>query len=194
VQGVLGGLTVGNSGVFQRSAPRLTLVATGHNIDVVPAYEAYSIAIVQTDKGERTATTRYTNFPFDRIVRFGGTYYGVGVDGLFALDGDTFNGTPIVAVVEFAKTDFGQRFQKRPLSLYLSGRMGADLVIRVTSAEVDVYPYAYRAVKTGARNQRAKFGKGIKARYLSYGFTNTEGEDFELDELTPEIEILRRTA
>jgi hypothetical protein len=194
VRGILRGLTVQNSGRFQRTAPRFTLVATGHNLESTPVYEGYAVTFASGRQGPEYATTRYATFPFERIVRFGGTYYGVATDGLFALGGDDFDGDPIISVVASAETDFGDRHQKRPVSIYLSGRMGADVDVSVTSAEVETDTYPDRAVASGSRNHRARFGKGIKARYLAYGFTNTDGDDWELDELTPELEILRRTA
>jgi hypothetical protein len=119
----------------------------------------------------------------------------VAADGLFELGGNTFDGTPIVAVVQTAPTDFKSRELKRPFSLYMGGRVGADFRVSVVSAEIDVDSYVYRPVdKTGARNYRVLFGKGIRARYLAYVFTNIDGGDFELDDFTPEIAVLRRTA
>jgi hypothetical protein len=194
VNGTLSGLRPVNSGSARGTMPRLHVVASGHNLDVTPVYEGYAVAFVDGRQGTEYATTRYATFPFDRIVRFGSSYYGVAVDGLYALGADDFDGDPIISVVESAETDFGDRHQKRPVSLYLGGRMGADIDVSVTSAEVETDTYTYPAVATGSRNNRAKFGKGIKARYLAYGFTNTDGDDWELDELTPELEILRRTA
>jgi hypothetical protein len=169
-------------------------VATGGSQSVV--YEAYSITLEDGRDGLEAYTTHYTNYPFDRIVRFNGKYYGVAADGLFELNGDTFNGAPIVSVVETAPTDFKQRTMKRPVSLYLSGRLSADVKVSVTSAEEDTNRYTYKpVVKTGSRTHRVLFGKGVRARYIAYALTNTDGGDFELDDITPEIVVMeRRTA
>jgi hypothetical protein len=162
---------------------------------VAVTYEAYSVSLIKDDKGEQAHTTHYTSYPFDRIVRFGSKYYGVATDGLFELTGDLFDDVPIVAVVRTGETDFKVREMKRPISMYVAGRVGGDFSVAVTSAETKEYAYTLRPVnKTGARNYRVLFGKGIKARYLSYTLTNTRGEDFDFDELTPEVAVLRRTA
>jgi hypothetical protein len=182
------------SGVLRSYLPRLTLYAISSSGAAV-AYEAYSISLIKDDKGDMACTTRYTTYPFNRIVRFGAKYYGVATDGLYELSGDTFDAAPIVAVVRTGETDFKAREMKRPISLYLAGRVGGDFSVSVNAAEVKDYTYAYHPVnKTGARNYRVFFGKGIRARYLSYAFTNSRGEDFEFDELTPEVAVLRRTA
>ena len=187
---VLPALKVGSSGVLRATFPRFTLYAVGSSGAAV-TYEAYSVSLLE----ETTAVTHYTNYPFDRIVRFGSKYYGVATDGLFELTGDLFDDVPIVAVVRTGETDFKAREVKRPISMYVAGRVGGDFSVAVTSAEIKEYAYTYRPVlKTGARNYRVMFGKGIRARYLSYAFSNTQGEDFDIDELTPEVDVLRRTA
>jgi hypothetical protein len=195
VVGTLPGLEIAPSGVMRGGLlPRATILIVGGQ--ALAVYEAYNFTILSDSKGKETAqTTHYTNYPFDRIVRFGNTYYGVAATGLFALTGDTFDGTPIVSVVETAPTDFGARELKRPFSLYMGGRVGADFRATVVSAEIGRNSYNYRPMdKTGARNYRVFLGKGIRARYLAYAFTNIDGGDFELDDITPEVAVQRRTA
>jgi hypothetical protein len=174
--------------------PRTVLYAIG-TTGAATAYEAYSLTFIEGGPQLDVAGTHYTNYPFDRFVRFNNIYYGVAADGLYELNGNTFNGTPIVAVVETANTDFKTPQLKRAISLYIAGEVGADFKVTVNSAEVIDDRYNYRTVdKTGARNYRVIFGKAIRARYLSYAFTNTNGGDFVLDDITPEYAVLRRTA
>ena len=190
VVGVLPTLKAAPSVLIISKLPRATLYAVGTTGAVTP-YEAYSITFVEDD----VAATHYTNYPFDRFVRFNNTYYGVAADGLYELNGDTFNGTPIVAMVETANTDFKTPMLKRAVSLYMAGEVRADFRVTVNSAEVTDDRYNYRTVnKTGARNYRVLFGKAIRARYLSYAFTNTNGGDFFIDDITPEYAVLQRTA
>jgi hypothetical protein len=194
VVGVLPTLTIAPSGRIVATLPRAMFVATGGSQSVV--YEAYSVTLEDGREGLETYTTHYTNYPFDRIVRFNGKYYGVAADGLYELSGNTFDGTEIVSVVQTAPTDFGQRTMKRPVSLYLSGRVGADFRVAVTTAEETTNRYTYKPVQiTGSRTHRVLFGKGVRARYISYTLTNTDGGDFELDDMTPEVVVMeRRTA
>lgn len=194
LRALLPALTMSPSGRLVVYLPRLTLRATA-TPTVAVAYEAYSMVLFPSDKGLQVATTRYTTYPFEQILRFGTKYYGVATDGLLELTGDLFDAAPIVSVVESGETDFNAREMKRPISLYMAGRAGADFRVSVNEAETKTYSYNYHPLtKTGARNYRVLFGRGMRARYLKYTFTNTKGEDFELDELTPEVVVLRRTA
>jgi len=195
VVGVLPTLQPASSAVIIAKLPRPGLLIVG-TTGALTAYEAYSFTFVEEDRQAMdVAATHYTNYPFDRFVRFNNVYYGVAVDGLYELNGNDFNGTPIISTVETANTDFGAREMKRPISLYIAGEVGADFRVSVNSAEVRDDAYSLRTVdKTGARNYRVLFGKGIRARYLSYKFTNTNGGDFVLDDLTPEFVVTRRTA
>lgn len=202
VIGVLPTLKIAPSGKISLQLPHTLIAVSGSTSilteggQVLIDYEAYSFSLMEDKDGvTRAYTTRYTNYPFDRIVRFNNVYYGVASDGLYELDGDTFDGSPIVAVVQTAPTDFKAIEQKRPFSLYIGGRVGADFKVSVVSAEKDTNVYTYRPVdKTGARNYRTLFGRGIKARYLAYSLTNTDGGDFEIDDLSPEVTVLKRTA
>lgn len=187
--GLLPALQVSNVGLLLATLPRLTLRATG-TTSVTVEYEAYSFTLL----GEGVAATRYTNYPFDRIVRWRDKYLGVGADGLYELDGDDFDGAPIVASVQTAETDFGHPGFKRFPSMYFNGRVGADFDVAVVTAESEVNEYTgYRPViKSGAGTHRVIFGKGIRAHYASYKFTNLAGEEFTIDSLSPLVEPLRR--
>jgi len=195
VVGILPALRIAPSAVVIATLPRATLFATASGA-VSVEYEAYSFSLLKGRDGEIHAyATHYTNFPFDRMVRFNDKYYGVAADGLYELNGDTFDGAPIVATVQTVPTDFGAFELKRPFSLYMGGRVGADFRVSVVAAETKTYSHNYLPVqKQGARNYRTLFGKGERARYLAYAFTNTDGGDFELDDITPEIAVLRRRA
>jgi hypothetical protein len=194
VIGTLPALRAAPSAVVIKKLPRATLVAVG-TTGAPAAYEAYSLTFFDTRDGVDVAGTHYTDFPFDRIVRFNNKYYGMKADGLFELSGDTFDGAPIIAVVKTADTDFDTDMLKRPISLYFAGEIRADFRMTVTTAEIQDDQYTYRtADKTGARNYRVMFGKGVRARYIGYAFTNTNGGDFVLDDIAPEIAVLRRTA
>lgn len=194
VVGTLPTLQAAPSGSVSATLPRPTLIVVGGSVSL--QYEAYSVTLIDGRDDVNAYTTHYTAYPFNQIVRFGDKYYGVATDGVFELSGDTFDGDPIVAVVKTATVDFKQRTLKRPVSMYLSGRLSADLKVAVTSAEEDTHRYTYKPVqKTGARTYRVLFGKGIRARYIAYAVTNTDGGDFELDDMTPEVVVMeRRTA
>jgi hypothetical protein len=96
VVGVLPTLAPTPNGRVIAVLPRAMFVATGGSQSVV--YEAYSITLNSGKEGLEAYTTHYTQYPFDRIVRFGGKYYGVAADGLFELNGDTYDEAACVDV------------------------------------------------------------------------------------------------
>jgi len=194
VAGTLTGLIMTPEGQVRIHGPHFTLVAHGFNTSS-PTYEAYSHTMMGDEKDVTgVAVTHYTNYPFDRIMRFNGKYYGVGADGLFELTGNLFDTTPIVSVVQTGESDLGEPSLKRTRHLYMSGRLSQDLGVSVIARENEVDTYTYDPVLGGARNTRVTLGRGLQARYLAFKFTNTDGQDFELHELAPEVDVLRRTA
>lgn len=181
-------------GQLRAYLPQLTLSASGH-IVLSTEYEAYSITLIELENGQTgVAVTRYTDYPFDQIVRWRGKYYGVATDGLYELAGDTFDGDPIVSVIETMETDFDSPEFKRTPALYLQGRVGADFNVAVLSSEVESNTYpTYRPIsKPGANTHRCVFGKGIRAHYLGYRLSNVNGEDFTIDTFTPDVAVLKR--
>jgi hypothetical protein len=183
------------SGVMRATAPRGSLSATGSSGAAVE-YEAYSMTLVKTDKdGEKVYTSRYSAFPFERIIRFGSKYYGISTDGMFELGGDLYGSALIVADVVTCQEDFGSPQLKRARTLWLGGRISNDFEVSVISDEKDTNEYKYRPTTgTHADNHRVILGRGIRARYWSYRFRNLRGDDFMIDDMTPEVALLRRTA
>jgi hypothetical protein len=190
VSGTLGNLQPKNSGVAILTGPRFTLVATGSETLAV-TYEGYSHTLLE---GGGVAVTHLTNYPFDHLLRFGTRYFGVRADGLYELTGNNFNGDPIIAVVQTGESDMGEPSLKRTRHLNIAGRISRDLGVTVYARENEVEEFSYDPVEGGARNTRVTLGRGLEARYLSFGITNTDGQDFEIHELAPEVDVLRRTA
>ena len=106
------------------------MTATGHAV-VAATYEAYAInlnhkprpGVVPVDE-----MTHYTNFPFDRIVRYKNSYFGVAADGLYLLEGTTDHAeptpTPIPWLWKTGLTDFRTPQKKTVESMYFGGRLG----------------------------------------------------------------------
>lgn len=185
-------LQPGNSGIAIMTGPRYLVRGTGYEVLSVE-YEAYSITLTRTDQGEQTAVSHYTNFPFDRIVRFGNKHYGVAPDGLYELTGDTWDGEPITSVFQTSMHDLGAPQLKRASAMYMTGRVGADFDVTVLTDETSEDGYQYRPRKTPvAITQRVLLGKGIRGHYFAYRFENTEGDDFSLDYIAPELAVTGR--
>lgn len=162
---------------------------------VTIAYEAYVLSLHPVGKAEVLPVTRYTNWPFDEVVRLGNTYYGIAADGIYALGGDTDHAEPEPIDVAWswrtALTDFGMVEKKTVPSVYLGGRFGRQMELDWQVGETRDVVYRYRSTRDAtAQTVREKFGRGLKARYYALGASG-EGE-FELDTVDFDVAKLSR--
>lgn len=168
-------------------APGAKLVAVG-TATVAATYEAYAVNLNHKQRpGVQPVdeVTRYTNFPFDYIVRYENSYFGVAADGLYLLEGTTdFNAvapTTIPWSFKTAMTDFQTPLRKTVESVYFGGRMGAATVsIHVGEAAPKTYSYPKPPSST-AQNYRQVMGRGLKARYFAFSVSGSD--TMELDDL-----------
>lgn len=172
------------------SLPSLNLVAIG-TATVAVSYEAYALNLKHTNDKTNDELTRYTNFPFDRIVRYKDSYYGMNATGLYLLEGTTDDGDPIPWEVATHITDFGNPKIKTVQHAYFGGRLGPDATVTLSVGEQADNSYSYTTPRgQTVQNYRQVFGKGAKARYFSLGVS---GEDeIELDSLELAVTELAR--
>lgn len=167
-------------------APMGYITAIGRAVIAV-TYEAYAVNL-KPGEGMPHQVTRYTNYPFNQIVRFQGNYYGVASDGLYLLGGDTdyhaVTPTGPSWAVKTAITDFGSSKNKVTRETFLGARLGPTVSASVSIGEAANVTYAAQIVRgTKAQNHRVKFGKGLEARYWSFGLSDTAGSDVDIDTL-----------
>ena len=171
-------------------APRARLVAIGTAV-VTATYEAYALNLKHSSDKSTDELTRYTNFPFTRIVRYKNSYYGMNATGLYMLEGTTDDGTDIPWAVETHITDFGSPKIKTVERAYFGGRLGPAATVTLSVGEKADNSYSYTTPRgQTAQNYRQVFGKGAKARYFSLGVSGTD--DFELDSLELAVTELAR--
>ena len=171
------------------AAPGAKLTAIGTAV-VAVEYEAYAVNLRSELEGGGNEVTRYTNFPFDRIVRWRGSYYGMAADGLYLLEGNTDDGAPIEWALRTGTTDFDKPEKKNTASAYVGGRLGPATTFTVFTGEKSENQYAYTTPRGAtAQNYRQKFGRGLDARY--YAFRMEGDGELEMDDLT--IEVVPRT-
>lgn len=168
------------------TAPMGFLTAYGHAV-VTTIYEAYAVNL---KPGERmpNQVTRYTNYPFNQIVRFQGNYYGVASDGLYLLGGDTdyhaVTPTGPSWAIKTAITDFGSSMNKVTRETFLGARLGPAVSASVSIGEAADVTYVAKILRgQKAQNHRVKYGKGLEARYWSFGFSDAAGGQAEIDTL-----------
>lgn len=169
--------------------PGVTLTAIGEAV-VAVTHEAYAVNLRTSTEAGGNEVTRYTDYPFERIVRWRGSYFGMAADGLYLLEGTTNDGEPIEWALQTATTDFGRAEKKNTASGYVGGRLGPAATFTVYTGEKseNAYPYTTPRGQT-AKNHRQRFGRGLDARYYAFGLSG-DGE-FEMDDL--DIEVVMRT-
>ena len=168
------------------TAPMGFLTAYGHAV-VTTTYEAYAVNLKPGDRMPNQVT-RYTNYPFNQIIRFQGNYYGVASDGLYLLGGDTdyhaVTPTGPSWAIKTAITDFGSSMNKVTRETFLGARLGPAVSASVSIGEAADVTYVAKILRgQKAQNHRVKYGKGLEARYWSFGFSDAAGGQVEIDTL-----------
>lgn len=137
-------------------------------------------------------STTYTGYAFTSFACIAGRYYGTKDGGLYLLDGETDDGAPIQAAICPGKLDFGTSQNKTVVEAWLGVRSGSALACKLNA---EGHEYLYRAESFNdeeLEQHRIKFGKGLKANYITPVFYNQDGEDFEVDALEFAIATLSR--
>jgi hypothetical protein len=173
--------------VLVAPAARALLVATA---EVRVVYEAYAVNLRTQLETGGNEVTRYTAFPFTRIVRWRGRYVAMAADGLYFLGGDTDAGQPIAWHLHTGTTDFGSAQRKAWVSCYVGGRMPPCSRFTVAAGEKcqERYPYDTPRGAT-AQNYRQKFGRGMDARYYALELSGRGA--LTIDDL--EAEVVNKT-
>ena len=130
--------------------------------------------------------TSYTQFPFQRVVRLAGEFYGVNRTGLYRFGGQTNAGQPINVTLETAPMDFGSMMMKRVPYLY-AGMSAGDA--RITSIIDGV---SYGPFDTEHGHKRVRLPRGAKGRYWGFRLVNWQGGPFRLDGLDIVVEPTTR--
>ena len=122
------------------------------------------------------AVSEYTGFGFQSITP---THAG-SATGLFALGGDTDDGRPIVATVTTGKQLWGGSLKKMLQMVYFSLKGSGTSTMTVTGENAShSYPFPVRP----DGQSRSKPGMGIRENYLAFGYSNSDGADFQLDRI-----------
>lgn len=124
------------------------------------------------------AVTEYGNYAFNSFAQLGDTYLGATSSGLYELQGDTDDGTAVLAriksgLMQMAGSNFTQ-FK----GAYLGIRGEGEFVLRLITGDDEVYDYGFEA--DSMRTTRVVLGKGLRARYFAFELL-TEGQDFDVD-------------
>lgn len=202
--------TLGLVSIIEAALPMLVPGPFGQIVSVLPmmqatldgrtvvsvTYEAYAVNLRPGPKMPNQVT-RYTNFPFNQIVRFQGRYIGVADDGLYQLGGETDYDPDTPAGPPWAWhtaiTDFNSSQHKNVREAMFAGRLGPRATAAVSVREATDRTYAATIVRgTSAQNHRIKMGRGLKARYWSFGLSDAAGGECDVDRVEFDVAELGR--
>lgn len=124
------------------------------------------------------ATTEYSGYDFNSFAGSGHKYLGASSSGLYALDGDTDDGSDIIADLKSGFLQFtGSKFTQMGTA-YLGTRGAGDFVFRLETGDGKTYDYAVAA--KDMETTRIRMGKGLRTRYFSFELISA-GQDFDLE-------------
>lgn len=131
---------------------------------------------VVSEKGQ---SSRYEGYEFNSFSKLGSRYYGMKADGLYLLEGEDDDGTPIKASIGLGMMDFGTSALKRIANCYIGLSSSGTAYLKVIANDEE-YIYAVRRDDPYMATQRVDIGKGIRANYMTFELYNSDGCDFEL--------------
>ena len=131
------------------------------------------------------ATTQFTNYPFNSMVKFGNTYLGASSEGIYLLDGSDDDGSEIEAYFEPITTDFGADNPKRMRFIYLGYEAQGDLELTLKADDKDTETITCEAesTKTGQQRRRVPATRELQGRYWNIQVKNMDGCDFAVDSI-----------
>jgi len=167
------------SGLAYMATPGYRLLAVGA-AEVTVDYTSYCVNLAGNQ------VTRYTNFPFFKVIRHNGSYFGVASDGLYLLDGAMDDTEPIRWNVMTGFDDLGSGRKKRLNGAFFHGRFERDAV----AAATDEQGTSRMGGMADGPDRRVKFGKGVRSRRIAFGLSGTGA--MEVDSVDLDIDILER--
>jgi len=128
--------------------------------------------------------TEYNNYPFNSFCDYRGTgiYIGASEDGIFLLDGEDDNGVKIDAAIQVGTEDLWRDVIKRLREGFTVIR-GGPLRLQIVLDEGRLEPVIrdLLSVRDVIHEERIKFPRGLKNRFVSFIWSNLGGSDFDLE-------------
>lgn len=131
------------------------------------------------------ASSEYSNFFFDSMVRFNGKLVGANGDGIFTLEGTDDDGVEIYAYIELADLDLGIDLRKSIRFIDATYESDGDLLISIlmddnTRKEQRI---TFDSLTKGKQARRKGGRRDNVGTWMRVRVENMDGEDFCLDKL-----------
>jgi len=136
----------------------------------------------------------YSNFNFNHLANFNGTYLGATDTGIYVLGGSKDNGTEIDAKIKTGSIDFGDTFIKYARDVWITHRTDGTLKLRIYVDEDSTAPVEKHTtiVNSNMTEERLKPPRGLRGRFYTLELRNVGGADFDIDSLSLLVESIKR--
>lgn len=143
---------------------------------------------------ETKATTQFTNYDFNSMVKFGRAYLGASSSGLFTLEGELDDTEHILAYFAPITTDFGISRPKRIRSLFIGCEATGPFEVELSTDDGSGETFAVFVRGVGQQGTKVQIGREATGRYWKILFRNKDGCDFSVDslEVLPVIQTRRK--
>jgi hypothetical protein len=139
--------------------------------------------------------SRYVNFLYNSLFRFGTSYYGANASGLFKLEGDTDNGSSINAFITTPVINFNKDEKKAVPDAFINARANDDIELDITINEDQqclglVIPFTEAS---GIKQRRVKVPNSLNGSSWQFTLRNTNGAYFKIFDFEVSAKTLQRT-
>jgi hypothetical protein len=140
------------------------------------------------------AISTYSNFNFNSIACFNGTYLGATDTGIYPLGGNKDNGSDINSRIKTGSMDFGDTIIKYARDVWITHRTDGylTLVIYVNEDTKTTIEKQTKIVSNEMKEERIKPPRGLRGRFYTVELKNLSGADFDIDSLGMLVESIKR--
>lgn len=125
------------------------------------------------------------NLPFVSYVVIGGKLYGSSPNGIFLMEGDTDNGTEILAFFKTFSSGLKTAFKKRVRTIFVSGNTKGDLSITPVNDNDEGGQYLVSPLGTTYfRGHRVAINRDERGFYIGVKVANVDGADFCINDIS----------
>jgi len=138
---------------------------------------------LSTNLKAKAATTQFTKFDYNSMVKMGNKYLCASDQGLFELKGDTDNSENILSYFEPITMDFGISQEKRLRAVYFGYEANGDIFLTVSTDLGLSEVYTVPATTNGQQARKIIISRSIHGRYWTFHFQST-GCFFAIDHIS----------
>lgn len=161
--------------------------------EVIPIFSVWGTRYVVVMNALHHGVTEYDDFPFESLVEFEGSCYGLTGSGWYILGGDTDDGAEIAASFATGDMNYNNGEEMRLLDAKLTARSAEQVKLTVAYDDETGYDYYEGGDPSGeVKSIRFVPGKGAKGRAVRLTIENTNGGRLEAKQLIMTVADLSR--